>query len=288
MLRSMTAFARQERQTDWGVLSWEIRSVNHRYLDMTLRQPEEFRALDGGVRKRVSAAVGRGKLDCGLRFQAPAASAERFSVNMALVERLAELSDVVSHQLGGTALVSPLDVLRWPGVLETESPDLAPLHTAALELLEATLGDLVTVREAEGGRMQQVITARCASLTEQVELAQARRPQVVAGLRTRLEARLAEIGVDADPGRLEQEMVIQAQRLDVDEELERLRSHLTEMQTILKQDKPVGRRLDFLMQEFNREANTLGSKSADVETTRVSVEMKVLIEQMREQIQNIE
>ena len=288
MIRSMTAFAREQGHGEYGELTWEIRSVNHRFLESTVRLPEELRAIEPVVRERVTLRLGRGKVECNLRFKAATAAATELKVNDGLVDQILAAADKMAHRLHSSHQLSIMDLLRWPGVLETAEQDFTPLQEAAVELLDKTIDSLLEAREREGGRLAELIAQRITSMRAQVELARERMPQVIAAVRDRLRSRLAEVAETLDQARLEQEMALLAQRLDVDEEMDRLRTHLDEVERVLKQDEPVGRRLDFLMQELNREANTLGSKSADSETTAVSVEMKVLIEQMREQVQNIE
>ena len=288
MIRSMTAFARQQEHGAFGELTWEIRSVNHRYLEAVVRLPEELRGIEPAVRERVTARLGRGKVECNLRFKAlPGASGE-LRINDQLVDQILVAADNMAHRLHSSHLPSIMDILRWPGVLESGEQDLTPVQEAALGLLDQGLGTLLEVREREGERLAQLIKQRVEGMHTQVALARERMPAVIAAVRERLRTRLAEVLENLDQERLEQEMALLAQRLDVDEEMDRLTTHLDEVTRVLQQAEPVGRRLDFLMQELNREANTLGSKSADSETTAVSVEMKVLIEQMREQVQNIE
>jgi len=284
----MTAFAREQGHGEYGELTWEIRSVNHRFLESTVRLPEELRAIEAVVRERVTLRLGRGKVECNLRFKAATAAATELKVNDGLVDQILAAADKMAHRLHSSHQLSIMDLLRWPGVLESSEQDFTPLQEAAVELLDKTIDSLLEAREREGGRLAELIAQRITSMRAQVELARERMPQVIAAVRDRLRSRLAEVAETLDQARLEQEMALLAQRLDVDEEMDRLRTHLDEVERVLKQDEPVGRRLDFLMQELNREANTLGSKSADSETTAVSVEMKVLIEQMREQVQNIE
>lgn len=288
MIRSMTAFARSESHNPWGAVTWELRSVNHRYLDVVVRLPENLRALEQNVRERVAGVLGRGKIDCILRYQPGEAALATVNLNRPLAERLLAVTGELEKLLGPGAALAPIDVLRWPGVVTEPEPDLEPVKTQLLATLGEALAELVATREREGRRIATLIEQRSAALGEIVKQVRARRPDVVAKQREKLLARLAELGVEADPGRLEQELVIVAQRLDVDEELDRLDAHLAEIAEVLRRDEPTGRRLDFLMQELNREANTLGSKAADAETTRAAVDLKVLIEQMREQVQNVE
>ncbi|MGB5569361.1 MAG: YicC/YloC family endoribonuclease [Sedimenticolaceae bacterium] len=288
MIRSMTAFARQQEHGEYGELTWEIRSVNHRFLETTVRLPEDLRGIEPVVRERVTARLGRGKVECNLRFKTLGAGAAELRVNDALVEQIMTAADRMAHRLHSSHNPSTMDILRWPGVLESAEMDFTPVQEAAVALLGQAIDTLVETREREGDRLAQLIVQRVDAMRAQVEIARERMPFVIEGVRARLKARLDEVAGDLDQERLEQEMALLAQRLDVDEEMDRLRTHLDEVSRVLEQDEPVGRRLDFLMQELNREANTLGSKSADSETTAISVEMKVLIEQMREQVQNIE
>ncbi len=290
MTRSMTAFTRQEISTGWGVLSWEMRSVNHRYLEVQVRLPEDMRVLESAVRERVNSRLNRGKVDCMLRFK-PVANAEH--TNLALNKDLVKLLLAANKEVEGmisqqTALLDSLDILRWPGVLQVVETDLDQLQQEALKLLDHCLDELATNRQREGSKMNEIISQRCSAILEQVEHVKQRLPEIFINQRRKLTDRLQELKSEMDMSRLEQEMVYVAQKIDVAEELDRLKVHVEEVQRVLQTDEPVGRRLDFLMQELNREANTLGSKSVDTQTTRASVEIKVLIEQMREQIQNIE
>jgi len=287
MIRSMTAFARAEAETPWGDLAWELRSVNHRYLDIFLRLPEDFRRLENDVRARINQRLARGKVEATLVFKARPGQGG-LNLNDDLLDALITAVGTVEARLARPAPVSPTDLLRWPGVVEAATPDLEALHARTLALLDEALDDLVAVREREGARLAALIEERLNALEDWVRRVRRRRPEVIEAQRRRLRERLEELAGEVDGQRLEQEMALLIQRLDVDEELDRLDTHLQEVRRQLRGDGPVGRRLDFLMQELNREANTLASKSADAETTRAAVEMKVLIEQMREQIQNIE
>ena len=287
MIKSMTAFAREEQRSELGELTWEIRSVNHRYLEVFVRLPEEFRALETLVREKVGQSLSRGKVECVLRYKSTGSAATQLSVNESLVKQLISASEQVAHLLHSETRLSIHEVMRWPGVLDAEAVDLDQVQTRAIELLQTTLNGLVDSRQREGEKLGELISQRLEEMHRQVELAKKRMPEVIETLRERLQNKLADFA-ELEDARVEQEMVILAQRLDIDEEMDRLGTHLEEVGRTLKQNKPIGRRLDFLMQELNREANTLGSKSADTVTTQVSVEMKVLIEQMREQIQNIE
>ena len=288
MVRSMTAFARREIELEAGVLSWELRSLNHRYLEISLRLPEELRQLETAVRERVNARLARGKLDCVCRFQKTSRMSIPVEVETDNLKRLLAACDTVAAGLPAVTPPDPLDLLRWPGIVRDVPLDTAPLMQGALALLDASLDELIDNRLREGKSIMAVLTQRCDGMVEQVSRARALLPEIRSGLRSKLEQRLAELDVDVEPGRLEQELVLQLQKIDVDEELDRLGSHVDEVRRVIDSDGPVGRRLDFLMQELNREANTLGSKSVATDTTNISVELKVLIEQMREQVQNVE
>lgn len=287
MIKSMTAFARAEGRGG-GELVWELRSVNHRYLEVQPRLPEAFRALEPQVRERLAARLGRGKVECTLRYQPNEAMTGDLRVSETLLAQLEQALERVRRRFPRSPEPGLLELLAWPGVVAQESPDLTPVQTAALSLLDQALDQLVTMREQEGARLAQLIGERLEQLENLVEQARRRMPEVIAAVRQRLQNRLEEVSRTLDAERLEMEMALLAQRLDVDEEMDRLQAHIAAVRQALAQNEPVGRRLDFLMQELNREANTLGSKSADAETTALAVEMKVLIEQMREQVQNIE
>lgn len=292
MIRSMTAFGRRQVTGDRGSLTWELRSVNHRYLETVTRMPEDLRGLESAVRDRVAKRIRRGKIECNLRFQPPATGSQSISVNTAQAKALIDAAEAVADFIDKPGTIEPIDVLRWPGVIEEAERDIDPIQSEALALLDATLDDLVKTREDEGARISSLLLERCTSIAANVVRVRERRPEVLAQLREkyldRIRERLSDLGTEPDEGRLEQELAIAAQRLDVDEELDRLESHVAEIRQVLSRKEPVGRRLDFLMQELNREANTLSSKSADLETTQQAVELKVLIEQMREQVQNVE
>lgn len=288
MIRSMTAYERKERVGDWGRLTWELRSVNHRFLDVNPRLPEELRQLEPLVRERVAQWVTRGKVECGLRFQPAANTAVDLEVDWRYTERLLAACAAIGEKMTVAGSVSPLDLLRMPGVMQQAEPDLEPVAGAAMALLDEALAGFVESREREGARMAALIQDRAQRIAVLVDEVRSRRVEVAARVREKLMSRLNEMEAAVDAQRLEQELVILAQRMDVEEELERLAMHVDEVLQVLQRQEPVGRRLDFLMQELNREANTLSSKSADAQTTAAAVDMKVCIEQMREQIQNIE
>ena len=288
MIASMTGFARRETTGSWGTLVCELRSVNHRFLEAGFRLPDELRAAEGELRARLARQVRRGKIDCTVQFRRPQGAAAALDVDAAALERLMAAVEVVTRSVREPSTVNALDVLRWPGVLREDSGSSEQLLAVAYAVFEATLEDLVAARAREGARLRELLEQRCASLEEQVTAVRARLPEVQARVRARLAERVAELGATVDRERLEQEVALLLQRLDVDEELERLSGHVEEVRRVIGGSEPAGRRLDFLMQELNREANTLSSKSQDLETTRSAVDMKVLIEQMREQVQNAE
>ncbi|MCO6441119.1 MAG: YicC family protein [Nitrococcus mobilis] len=288
MIRSMTAFARREWQSGEGKLVWEIRSVNHRYLDIRVHLPEELRSLEPALRERLGRRLGRGKIECTLRYRPSIDAANALRINWPYAEQVIAGCLSLGRLLPQAAPISPLELLRLPGVLREGESDLQPVAEAALELLEVALGELLSMREREGERLAAMLHERAGQIRELTREVQYRRPTVVRAAQERLCARIEAFKASADPARLEQELVLIAQRLDVDEELERLLSHIEEVEQVLRQNEPKGRRLDFLMQELNREANTLASKSSDTATTRAAVTIKVLIDQMREQVQNIE
>ena len=288
MIRSMTAFARASVEKAEAELTWELRSVNHRYLEAFVRLPDELRAMEPLVRERVNTRLGRGKLECVLRCRwlTPAATALVLDKNR--LKAVLDACRLVEKRSAEATSPGVIDLLRWPGVVREAELDTDPLQQQALDLLDQALDELVATREREGEKIKALLGARLQGIEQQVDLARSRLPQVQARIREKLQTRLAELEARADPDRLEQELIFLIQKMDVDEELDRLETHVTEVRRVLERDEPVGRRLDFLMQEFNREANTLGSKSADQATTAGSVELKVLIEQMREQVQNVE
>ncbi|MGN6513620.1 MAG: YicC/YloC family endoribonuclease [Lysobacteraceae bacterium] len=286
MIRSMTAFASGERATVWGVLGCELRAVNHRFLEIGVRLPEELRALEPVLRERIGARVSRGKLDLALRLRAPQGG-DALQLDTARVEALAALATALQARFPSMQ-VAFTDLLGYPGVLQGSGVDAAALQAEVLVLLDEVLAAFVAAREREGAQLAAGIRERVDAIARIAADVRTLVPAIRAGQRQKLEARLAELATPADPARVEQELVLWLQKLDVDEELDRLDSHVAELRRVLGQKEPVGRRLDFLLQEFNREANTLGSKSVDARTSQAAIELKVLIDQVREQIQNIE
>ncbi|AXQ27661.1 YicC family protein [Solimonas sp. K1W22B-7] len=288
MIRSMTGYARAEVQKPWGRISWELRSVNHRYLDLQLKMPEEFRAIENELRVLAGARLGRGKVECGLRFIREASAEEKLQLDLNRLRQLRDAMDAVAQECGPLTATDPVRLLAFPGVLKQEQADFAPMLAEARSLFEKALEDFSQTRGREGERLGQFLNERTVAITELIARVRERHPQVRDLWLQKLRARCAELGVEIEPQRLAQETALAASRLDVEEEMSRLLSHLEEVKQACARGESVGRRLDFLMQELNREANTLSSKSQDAEITRCAVEMKVIIEQMREQVQNIE
>ncbi len=285
MIRSMTAFASGERNLDTGTLTCELRAVNHRFLEIGTRMPEELRALEPAIRERIASRISRGKLDLGLRLR-PREHDETLHLNPALVARMGALARTLQEHFP-TLRVEMTELLKFPGVLQSDATDPAALQHEAMALLDAVLDEFVAARAREGAKLSGVILERVDAIAQRAAEARVLMPAIRTGQRQKLEQRLADLPQPLDPGRFEQELVLGLQKLDVDEELDRLDSHIVELRRVLSQKEPVGRRLDFLLQEFNREANTLGSKSVDARTSNAAVELKVLIDQIREQIQNI-
>ncbi|MDX9874123.1 MAG: YicC/YloC family endoribonuclease [Spongiibacteraceae bacterium] len=289
MTHSMTAFARATRELQGGSLTWELRSVNHRYLEITLRLPDNQRHLEGNLRDLMRKRLQRGKVEAALRVQLPDPAAEQLELNEPALARLLSCLQQVEARLARPAAVDPLAVLAWPGILgRPEEQESSSLDSEILALLEQALDQLVAMRAREGAALRDIVESHLTQVEQHVAAVRTALPAIMAEQRARLTERLRELPLEADPARLEQEMVILAHKSDVAEELDRLSTHVQEVRRALADTTPCGRRLDFLMQELNREANTLSSKSLSSETTAHAVALKVLIEQMREQIQNIE
>jgi uncharacterized protein (TIGR00255 family) len=288
MIASMTGFARREISGSWGALVCELRSVNHRFLESGFRLPDELRAAEGELRQRLAREVKRGKVDCSISYRRVQGAETALEVDPAALECLLMSVRDISRTLPGNPTVNVLDVLRWPGVLRDVTDDGEELLKAAHVVFATTIEELIAARAREGQRLRELLEQRCNGLEALVAHVRTRLPEVQARVRSRLDEKLAELKANVDQERLEQELAILLQRLDVDEELDRLAGHIVEIRRVIDGSEPAGRRLDFLMQELNREANTLSSKSQDLETTRSAVDMKVIIEQMREQVQNVE
>lgn len=288
MTLSMTAFARQEESTQWGAIIWEIRSVNHRYLETHFRLPENLRDLEPKLRENLRKVLSRGKIEISLNFRPDVEQNQDFCVNADLVQQLGQALQQVSNALGDTEKPDALELLKWPGVLQTAEVDYPEVKRIALTLFQQALQQLKDMRQQEGGALQAFIQQRLDRIAEITAEIRQHLPAIMAQQKQKLQTRIDEAKAELDPGRLEQEVVLLLQKADVDEELDRLQTHVGEVTRTLNQKGSVGRRLDFLMQELNREANTLSSKAVDTDITQIAVELKVLIEQMREQIQNIE
>ncbi|MER2372513.1 YicC/YloC family endoribonuclease [Photorhabdus laumondii] len=287
MIRSMTAFARRDIKSEWGNAAWELRSVNQRYLETYIRLPEQFRSLEPVIRERIRSRLTRGKVECNLRFELDSRSQGELILNETLAKQLVNAANWVKQQ-SNEGEINPVDILRWPGVMTAEEQDLDAINTQLLQELDTTLDAFIQSREAEGNALKIMIEQRLDAVTEEVGKVRQQMPEIMQWQRERLQTKLEEAQVQLENNRLEQELVLLAQRLDVAEELDRLDAHTKETRNILKKKEAVGRRLDFMMQEFNRESNTLASKSINADITNSAIELKVLIEQMREQIQNIE
>lgn len=288
MIASMTGFARREAAGPWGRLVCELRSVNHRFLECSFRLPDEVRSSEPELRQIATRDLRRGKVDCSVSFRPTQEGELALDVDRQALERVLTKVREIAAALPGDHTVNVMDVLRWPGVIQEDNTGSEEVGAAVRALFAATVADLAAARGREGERLRELIDQRCASLEGLVAQVRARLPEVQARVRERLNERLADLKAQVDQDRLEQELALLLQRLDVDEELDRLTGHIAEIRRVIGASEPAGRRLDFLMQELNREANTLSSKSQDLETTRAAVEMKVTIEQMREQVQNIE
>ncbi len=288
MIRSMTAFARKDAQGDWGTLTCEIRTVNHRYLEPSFRLPKAFRELENRFREELRNQLKRGKVDVSMRLQSADNVTQSFEVSEEMAQAVNEAANHINRMLDNPAHINALDILRWPGVLSVPEQDYGPAKEAATGLFEQTVAELASVREREGERLRPLFEDRLSTMAELVSEVRTRMPELLEAQEKSLRERFEKAKVELDPDRITQEMVMLAQKSDVAEELDRLDAHIGEVADTLKSEDAIGRRLDFLMQELNREANTLSSKSIDAGVTRIAVDLKVLIEQMREQVQNLE
>ncbi|TKB47574.1 YicC family protein [Ferrimonas sediminicola] len=287
MIHSMTAYARSDVKADWGSASWEIRSVNQRYLETYLRLPEQFRSLEPMLRDRLRKRLARGKVEVNLRFELTENAGDTLQMNEKLAAQLIEKAQHL-HTMAGIGQLNLVELMRWPGVLEANEQDMDAIGKELLEKFDETVDHFLEARASEGQALEKMIVERLDGVTEQAAFVRGRMPQIMEWQRQKLNDRLAEVKEEMDPGRIEQEMILLAQKMDVAEEIDRLDTHVAETRKVLKKGGACGRRLDFMMQEFNRESNTLASKSISTDITAAAVELKVLIEQMREQIQNIE
>jgi uncharacterized protein (TIGR00255 family) len=287
MIRSMTAYASAESAGPSGSLTCELRTVNHRYLEISPRLPEDLRSFESALRERIATKLLRGKVDVTVRLRTEQGSAEGLRINGSVLARLSELAMDLEQRFPRMN-IEFTELLRFPGVMQQPEADADALQAALMDVVDRALDALTDTRGREGAKLGEILRERLDGIEKIVGDVRGWLPEIRTALRARLETRLADVRQPVEPGRLEQELVIQITRIDVDEELDRLATHIAEARRVLALKEPVGRRLDFLMQEFNREANTLGSKSIDSRTTNAAVELKVLIEQMREQVQNIE
>jgi uncharacterized protein (TIGR00255 family) len=284
----MTAYTGNEASIGDSTLNCELRSVNHRYCDITLKLPDHLQFIETELRSIIAAKINRGKIECTLSYKEQAKDGQNFNVNIDAVKALLAATDQIEEHMLAPLSFSALDILAFPGITQEPNTDKTHLNEAITQLVKQTLAQFLEVREREGAQLKALIEERCIKMQGFVVLAGHRMPEVLLLIRNKLNDKITELVAQPDFDRLEQELVFMAQKLDITEELDRLDTHITEVLRVLKEKDPVGRRLDFLMQELNREANTLGSKSADKEMTQIAIELKVLIEQMREQIQNIE
>ena len=287
VIQSMTAYARTETKGEWGTAVWEIRSVNQRYLETYLRLPEQFRSMETVLRERLRKRLQRGKVEVFLKYTANPAAVGQLTVNKTLAKQLIDSTNWVAEQAGSGTL-NPADILKWPGVMEAEETDMDAVQAQLLKAFDSLTSDFIEARASEGANLKTMIDTRLTAILEQVDIVSGHMPEIQKWQKERITSRLEDAKVEIDEARLEQELIYLAQKTDVMEELDRLQSHVSETQKIMKKGGACGRRLDFMMQEFNRESNTLASKSINADITNAAVELKVLIEQMREQIQNIE
>ncbi len=287
MISSMTAYARHEIKSAWGNAIWELRSLNQRYLETWFRLPEPFRSLEPVIRERLRKRLTRGKIECCLYITIETDTQSELELNKALAVQLVKAANWIKSQ-SDEGVINPLDVLRWPGVVSVQEQDLDVINEELLNALDRVINEFIIARETEGAVLKHLLEQRLAKVSIEVQKIRAQMPEIIKWQRERLNSRLEEARVQLDSNRVEQELVIMAQRVDVTEELDRLEAHVAETYHTLNKKEPVGRRLDFMMQEFNRESNTLASKSINTDVTASAIELKVLIEQMREQIQNIE
>ncbi|HDG1726365.1 TPA: YicC family protein [Vibrio cholerae] len=288
MIYSMTAYARKEVKGDWGSAVWEIRSVNQRYLETYFRLPEQFRGLEPLLRERFRQRLSRGKIECHLRFEANPAAQSHLTINEGLAQQVINAANQIMHMTGELSRINPFQVMQWPGVMETPEQDMDAINQALLSAFDEGVDEFIAARGREGDNMKALIEQRLDAISAEVVKVRARMPEILEWQRERLFSKFEEAKIELDASRVEQELILLAQKSDVAEELDRLDSHVKETREVLKKGGSCGRKLDFMMQEFNRESNTLASKSISTDITASGVELKVLIEQMREQIQNIE
>ena len=288
MIHSMTAYGRVENSEGQNSISCEIRSVNHRYSEISIRLPEELRPLEQKIRDHISGKIKRGKIECNIRIEKHNAYDESLSINQDLLKNIIEAAKRINSDLSTSAPLDSLDLLRWPGVLEKSTLDVEEIGKLLFPLVNEAIDIVIDTRQREGEKIKKMLTDRCTKIKEIISNVKKQIPDILKNYRKKLTQRVQEISDELDNDRLEQELLFLSQKADIEEEIDRLNAHADEVVRVIDQKEPIGRRLDFLMQEMNRESNTLGSKSNHIYTTNASVELKVLIEQMREQIQNIE
>lgn len=288
MIYSMTAYARKEVKGDWGTAVWEIRSVNQRYLETYFRLPEQFRGLEPVLRERFRKRLARGKVECHLRYEANPAAKSELNINEALANQVIKAANQVMHLTGELSRINPFQIMQWPGVMETPEQDMDTINKELLVAFDEAVAEFIDARGREGDNMKALIEQRLDAISDEVVKVRARMPEILQWQRERLFTKFEEAKIELDATRVEQELILLAQKSDVAEELDRLDSHVKEARNVMKKGGACGRKLDFMMQEFNRESNTLASKSISTDITASGVELKVIIEQMREQIQNIE
>ena len=287
MIHSMTAFARIEIKGDWGNAIWEIRSVNQRFLETYFRLPEQFRSLEAVLRERFRKQLNRGKVECNLRFKANDSGSSQLTLNKKLADQLLQYASNLAEQTNNAG-INPVDILNWPGVMAVKETDMNAVQKQLMTGFDQALADFISARASEGENLKAMIEQRLDGITAEVVKVKTNMPAIIEWQHNRIKDKFNDANIELDSTRVEQELVLLAQKMDVEEELDRLGSHVSETRKILQKGGAQGRRLDFMMQEFNREANTLGSKSINTDITASAVELKVLIEQMREQIANIE
>jgi len=288
MIYSMTGYAIATKESSQGALSLELRSVNHRYLDIQFRLPDKFRVLEPSMRELITSKLNRGKIDCYMSFNQLSANEETQKINTELLQRLLELNHTVKTALPDSQSLSVADILRWPSILKTEILPNDDLCNLCKELLENTLDELTAARAREGEKLKIILLERLASMRQLTAEAAPLIPALAIAFQEKIRAKLNDAIINSGDDRIRQELVLFASKIDIDEEISRLETHFDEVERVLDKGGVVGKRLDFLMQELNREANTIGSKSTDSGLSKISMELKILIEQMREQVQNIE
>lgn len=287
MIASMTAFARKSQEANWGSITWEIRTLNHRYLEIAIRMPEPLRNFEKSVRNQIQQFISRGKIEAILRFQPGQDVPFNIIVNQSLAQQLAHAAQSMDT-LFPNAHIDMTGILTWPGILHTKNSNMGDVDEAMLILLQETMSDLVSMRQREGAKIKEFMQNRLKDIQIYIDVIKKRMPDVLNISRAKIKTRFEKLAVNLDKERLEQEMVWLAQKMDIAEELQHLEAHVIEVRRVLEKENVVGRRLDFLMQELNREANTISSKSIDLQVTQAAIELRVQIEQMREQVQNVE